>query len=94
MSWWWTNVNCGWRGARSGPTAPSGELPIKAPIPGLVSRLLVRAGDEVKAHQALAILEAMKMENEIKAPRAGVVKKIKVKAGQSVEQGAVMLTLE
>ena len=80
-------------GARGGPAAPTGELLIKAPIPGLVSRLYVRAGDSVKANQALAILEAMKMENELRAPRDGAVTDVRVKAGERVDQGAVLLVL-
>ncbi len=81
-------------GSRTGPSAPAGELPLKAPIPGMVVRVLVRGGEMVTPGQPLVILEAMKMENELRAPRAGTVGDIKVKAGERVEQGAVLLILQ
>lgn len=80
-------------GGRGGPEAASGELNIKAPIPGLVVRVMVRAGDEVKANQPLVILEAMKMENELRSPRDGGITDVKIKAGERVEQGAVLLVI-
>lgn len=80
-------------GSRIGPVVPAGELPVKAPIPGMVVRVLVRGGEAVASGQPLVILEAMKMENELRAPRAGTVGDIKVKAGERVEQGAVLLVL-
>ena len=80
-------------GGRDALAAPSGELPIKAPIPGLVVRIMVNAGDAVEINQPLVILEAMKMENELRAPRKGVIVDVKIKAGESVEQGATMLVL-
>ncbi len=73
--------------------APSGEFSIKAPIPGLVVRVLVQEGNEIEADQPLMILEAMKMENEIRAPREGVVKHVRVKAGESIEQGAELIII-
>jgi biotin carboxyl carrier protein len=48
-----------------------GEAMIAAPMPGRVVRILVAAGDEVAARQAIVVVEAMKMENELRAPRAG-----------------------
>jgi len=65
---------------------------LKAPMPGLVAKVLVREGDEVSAGQGLIVLEAMKMENELKAPAGGVVAAIRVAAGQPVEKGAVLVT--
>lgn len=62
----------------------SGDGRIKAPIPGLITRVLVRAGDTVEAGQPLLVLEAMKMENEIRAPRAGVVRMLSVAPGKGV----------
>lgn len=79
---------------RKAPSLPDGELPVKAPIPGLVVQVLVSPGDAVEDGQPLLLLEAMKMENEIRAPRAGVIKKIEVEAGQRVEQNAVLIILE
>ncbi len=71
----------------------SGDGRIKAPIPGLISRVLVEAGQKVKANQALFILEAMKMENELRAPFDGIVKSLSVEQGQSVAQNDVLLRL-
>ncbi len=62
----------------------SGDGRVKAPIPGLIARVLVAAGDEVAAGQPLLVLEAMKMENEIRAPRPGVVTRLDVQPGQDV----------
>jgi len=47
----------------------------------------------VSAGQALALLEAMKMENELRAPRAGIVSRVAVQAGQRVEQGQLLITI-
>ncbi len=62
----------------------SGDGRVKAPIPGLVTRVLVAKGDAVEAGQSLLLLEAMKMENEILAPRAGVVVDLNAVPGKSV----------
>jgi acetyl/propionyl-CoA carboxylase alpha subunit len=75
-------------------TVPTGEVPITAPIPGLVVKVLVEVGDSVREEQPLVILEAMKMENEIRSPRSGVVKQIEVAAGRRVEQKGLLLVLE
>jgi len=72
--------------------AGSGKLNnIKAPMPGLIIDLKIKAGDHVKAGDPLLILEAMKMENILKAPGEGTVKNVKVKKGDSVEKGQVMI---
>lgn len=78
---------------RKGPLIPSGELVVKAPIPGLVVKVLVQEGDDIPEDHPLIILEAMKMENEIRSLRAGVVRSVDVSAGQRVEQGAALLVL-
>lgn len=78
---------------RKGPLIPSGELVVKAPIPGLVVKVLVQEGDDIPEDHPLVILEAMKMENEIRSLRAGVVRSVDVAAGQRVEQGAALLVL-
>ncbi|HMJ69116.1 MAG TPA: biotin/lipoyl-containing protein [Cyclobacteriaceae bacterium] len=64
---------------------------IKAPMPGLIIDLKVKAGDTVNAGDALLILEAMKMENVLKSPGGGIVKTLKVKKGDSVEKGQVLI---
>ena len=73
---------------------PRGPRPVRAPMPGLVVRMLVTAGERVSAGQGVAIVEAMKMENELKADAEGVVARILVAAGQAVEKGAVMIEFE
>jgi biotin carboxyl carrier protein len=73
---------------------PEGELPIRAPIPGLVVRILVEVGQSVNEEQPLVLLEAMKMENEIRSVRKGVVKQISCATGQRVEQNAILVVLE
>lgn len=79
---------------RRAPALPHGELPIKAPISGLIVKVLVEPGDTVEDGQPLVILEAMKMENEIRSLRAGVVKSVTVAAGKRVEQNEVLVVLE
>ena len=74
--------------------APEGELLIKAPIPGLVVKVPVVAGQEVGEGETLVILEAMKMENELRAPRAGVAHDVRVRPGEQVALGQVMITLK
>jgi len=64
---------------------------VKAPMPGLVIDMKVKAGDVVKAGDPLLILEAMKMENILKASAEATVKNVKVKKGDSVEKGQVLI---
>ncbi len=68
----------------------SGDGRVKAPIPGLISRILVEPGATVSAGQPLVILEAMKMENEIRAPFEGVVQTVSVTVGQTVLRNTVL----
>jgi len=72
--------------------AASGEL--RAPMPGAVRAILVAVGEMVKKGQALALMEAMKMEMKIAAPFDGRVVALTVSAGQTVEREQVLLTLE
>jgi biotin carboxyl carrier protein len=67
---------------------------VKAPMPGKVIRMLVREGDEVTAGQGLAVVEAMKMQNEMKTLRAGRVVRVAAKDGDTVAAGDVLVTLE
>ena len=74
------------------PSARDGR--IKAPIPGLISQVMVSKGDEVELGQPLLVLEAMKMENEIRAPIAGRIIELKASAGQRVRLDEVLVEIE
>lgn len=67
---------------------------IKAPMPGLVRRVDVSVGQEIKEGDAILILEAMKMENILKSPGEGRVSKIFVSDGSPVEKGQVLVEVE
>lgn len=64
---------------------------IKAPMPGLVLKLLVKEGDTVKRNDAVLILEAMKMENVIKSPGDGTVSKVHAQERTAVEKGQLLV---
>ena len=66
---------------------------VVSPLPGVVVDVKVAAGDVVKAGQTVAVLEAMKMENDILAECDGMVASVSVKDGDSVLEGAVLLTI-
>lgn len=73
---------------------PAGEgRPVTSPLPGVIIEVSVKEGDTVTAGQKVAVLEAMKMENEIQSDRAGVVTKINVAKGDSVLEGAAIVTI-
>lgn len=67
---------------------------VKAPMPGLVLKVLVEPGQEVNKGDNLLILEAMKMENIIKATGRGIIKAIKVNEKQAVEKNQLLIELE
>jgi biotin carboxyl carrier protein len=67
---------------------------LEAPMPGVVTRVLVGAGDEVKAGQPLVAIEAMKMEHVIRSPREGRVKSVAARAGEMVNPGIALVELD
>ncbi len=71
-----------------------GPKKITAPMPGKVVRLLVREGDSVEAGAGVAVVEAMKMQNEIKSPKKGTVQKILVSESNPVNAGDVLAIVE
>ncbi len=68
--------------------------PVKAPMPGMVLKILVTPGQQVNKGDALIILEAMKMENLLKAAATGTVKSIKAVEKTAVEKGAILIEME
>ena len=81
------------RGAATPAHRANGPARLTAPMPGRVVRVLVDAGAEVAAGQGVAVVEAMKMENELRSPRAGRVEQVAVREGQAVEAGALLLVI-
>ncbi len=67
---------------------------VKAPLPGTITAINVNVGDEVKAGDALLVLEAMKMANNIEAEKDGKVTAICVKVGQSVMEDEPLFVVE
>lgn len=67
---------------------------IKAPMPGLVLDIKVKAGDVLEEGDTILVLEAMKMENMLKSPGTGTVKAIKVNQGEAVEKGQILIEVE
>jgi propionyl-CoA carboxylase alpha chain len=76
------------------PASQASAGSLLAPMPGVVVRVGVAAGDQVAAGQALLWLEAMKMEHVISAPVAGIVAELPVSAGQQVEVGTVLAVVK
>lgn len=76
-------------------TAAVGDQVVElcAPIPGLISRVLVAEGQRVARNQPLMTLDAMKMENEILSTKDGVVSQILVQPAQTVEKGQVLAVI-
>lgn len=68
--------------------------PVKAPLPGVVTKILVKAGQAVKKGENILVLEAMKMENNITAENDGTVTAVCVNPGDSVLEGTVLLTID
>jgi pyruvate carboxylase subunit B len=79
-------------GFKTGAAAAEGIL--KSPMPGKILEIMVAEGDEVEKDQPLAILEAMKMENELKAPISGTIASISAEVGQSLEKNSPILEIE
>ena len=79
--------------AKEGTAIQGGEVIVTAPMPGKVVAILVAKGENVEKGQGLAVIEAMKMENELKSPIDGVVLKIFAQEGQATEGKAPLVTI-
>lgn len=79
-------------GFKSAEALNEGKL--TAPMPGKILEVMVQEGDKVELGEPVAILEAMKMENELKAPVSGIVESINVKEQDSLEKSALILAIE
>ena len=82
------------RSLTGGADRQRGAGALRAPMPGLVVRVLATAGQRVVPGAGVVVLEAMKMENELKAPAEGVVKVVRVGPGEAVEKGQVLVEFE
>ena len=78
--------------APAAPAAGAGK-PVNSPLPGVIVAVKVKVGDAVKNGQVVAVLEAMKMENEIQAEFDGVVTSVNVSQGDSILEGAPIVTI-
>ncbi len=72
----------------------SGEGAVRAPLPGKIIDLRVKAGDKVSKGQPLLVLEAMKMEHTLAAPADGTVKTVRYAVGEQVVEGAELVEFE
>ena len=81
------------RKASGGVSTSTGEIQVKAPMPGLIVVVQVEEGQAVAKGDVLIILESMKMQNELKAPRDATVTRVRAKAGDRIDQNQVLITL-
>jgi 3-methylcrotonyl-CoA carboxylase alpha subunit len=79
-------------GARRGERGAGGGL--ESPMPGVVTRVLVAAGDQVTKGQPLVAIEAMKMEHVIRSPGSGRIKSVLTRPGEMVNGGVALVEIE
>jgi biotin carboxyl carrier protein len=82
-----------WERNRRSAASSQGRQNVVAPMPGKIVRLLVKAGEAVRAGQGIAVVEAMKMQNEVRSPKAGVVERLMVEEGRAVNAGDAIATV-
>lgn len=75
------------------PSTSTGSNAIVAPISGKVLQVKVKVGDRISKGQTIAIIEAMKLENEVPATADGIVREIKVSTGSEVTSGDIIVVL-
>ena len=76
------------------PVKSTGGQSVNAPIAGKVVAIKVKVGDSIKVGDVVAVVEAMKLENEVPSPVAGRVASIVAKVGNAVNNGDALITLE
>lgn len=82
-----------WNPSRSGALEAEGRQRVLAPMPGRVIRILVKNGDKVEAGQGIAVVEAMKMQNEVRSPKSGVIERLLVSENQTVAAGEALIII-
>ena len=87
------NNRRGWGRKDDGSQPGGGPQRIVAPMPGRITRVLVKKGQPVQLRQPIIVIEAMKMENELRAAADGTLAEIHVQDGQSVEAGALLAVI-
>lgn len=75
------------------PAGSQGSIKVKSPMPGNIVDVKVSVGDKIEANAVVAVLEAMKMENEITSPNAGTVVSVNVTKGATVNTDDILVTL-
>lgn len=83
-----------WRGRRQLGGGTEGPQKLTASMPGKIVRVLAAEGDKITAGQGIAVVEAMKMQNEIKSPKEGTLKKLLAHPGMNVIAGEVLAVVE
>lgn len=77
-----------------GPSAASNAKVLHAPLPGTVTEIFVKPGDEIESGQVVLVIEAMKMKNSIRSTREGIVTAVLATAGQTVTHKQPLLEFE
>ncbi len=80
--------------AREAAPHAEADKSLKSPLPGMILAIKVKVGDTVREGQPIAVLEAMKMENEILSEHDGTVTEIHVEKGETVLEGATIVTIK
>lgn len=80
--------------APAAPKAAVGAKVVEAPLPGTITKMLVKPGQALKAGETVCMMEAMKMENSITVEFAGTVKAVLVEAGAQVQSGQALVELD
>jgi biotin carboxyl carrier protein len=83
-----------WRGRKRAGGESHGPQKLTASMPGKIVRVLAAEGEKIGAGQGIAVVEAMKMQNELKSPKEGTLKKLLARPGMNVNAGDVLAIVE